>query len=77
MVAVPPVTAAANAEAAKTAQAPKPLGNRTIHLLDAMAYAPEAHRGHKMDVLGLLVKLPDEQRMAISSITMVAPTCSE
>jgi S-disulfanyl-L-cysteine oxidoreductase SoxD len=55
----------------------KTLGSKTIHLLDAMAYAPETHKGQKMSVRGLLVKLPDEQRMTISSITMVAPTCSE
>jgi hypothetical protein len=77
VVTVPPVTAAANAGAVKMPDAPKPLGSRTIHLLDAMAYSPETHQGHKMDVRGLLVKLPDEQRMAISSITMLAPTCRE
>jgi S-disulfanyl-L-cysteine oxidoreductase SoxD len=51
------------------------LGTHTIHLLDAVAYAPEAHRGHKMHVRGLLIKLPDEQRMTISSLEMVSPTC--
>ena len=64
-------------EAPKAPEAPKPLGTRTITLLDAMAYSPDAHKGHKMSVRGLLVKLPDEQRMTISSITMVAPACSE
>jgi cytochrome c5 len=73
----PPAAAVAAGEAPKAPEAPKPLGSRTIHLLDAMAYTPEAQRGHKVDVRGLLVKLPDEQRMTISSITMVAPTCSE
>ena len=63
--------------APKAAEAPKPLGSRTITLLDAMAYTPDAHKGHKMLVRGLLVKLPDEQRMTISAITMVAPTCSQ
>ena len=72
-----PVTATPNPPPATAPEPPKPLGARTIHLLDAMAYTPEAHKGHKMDVRGLLVKLPDEQRMTISSITMVAPNCSE
>jgi mono/diheme cytochrome c family protein len=57
--------------------AKQPLGSRSVRLLDAMAYAPETHKGQKMAVRGLLVKVPDEQRMTISSITMVAPTCSE
>jgi cytochrome c5 len=74
-VTVNPTPAAA--AAAPAAEAPKTLGTRTIHLLDAMAYTPEAHKGHKMLVRGLLVKLPDEQRMTISNFTMVAPTCSE
>ena len=54
-----------------------PLGTQTFHLLDAMAYAPDGHRGHKMYVRGLLIKLPGEQRMTISSFEMVAPTCRE
>jgi mono/diheme cytochrome c family protein len=75
VTATPPATAAAGGATAP--EPPKSLGSRTIHLLDAMAYTPEAHKGQKMDVRGLLVKLPDEQRMTISSITMVAPSCSE
>lgn len=55
----------------------KTLGTRTIHLLDAMAYSPDTHKGQKISLRGLLVKLSDEQRMTISSITVVAPTCSE
>jgi hypothetical protein len=63
-----PLTPAATAKA---------LGTQTFHLLDAMAYAPDGHNGHKMYVRGLLIKLPDEQRMTISSFEMVSPTCSE
>jgi hypothetical protein len=72
---VPVVTVPA-AEPSIAAAVPGPLGAQTFHLLDAMAYAPEAHKGHKMSVRGILIKLPDEQRITISSITMVAPTCS-
>jgi len=77
VVAVPPAAALAAGEAPKGPEPPKPLGSGTIALLDAMAYTPDAHKGHKMSVRGLLVKLPDEQRLTISSITMVAPACSE
>ena len=64
-------------------EAPKPsrdvtqitLAMQTFHLLDAMAYNPQAHVGHKMYVRGLLIKLPSEQRMTISSFEPVASTC--
>jgi hypothetical protein len=54
----------------------KGLGNHTFHLLDAMAYNPQSHAGHKMYVRGLLIKLPSEQRMTISSFESIAPSCS-
>jgi mono/diheme cytochrome c family protein len=54
-----------------------PLGTQTFHLLDAMAYAPDDHKGHKMNVRGLLIKLPGEQRITISSFEMVSPTCGD
>jgi cytochrome c5 len=53
------------------------LGTETFHLLDAMAYAPEAHKGQKVYVRGLLIKLPDEQRMTISAFETVSPSCTE
>jgi mono/diheme cytochrome c family protein len=71
--------AAAPSDAAASAHnaAATPLGSETLRLLDAIAYAPDAHRGHKMYVRGLLVKLAGEQRMTISAIEMVSPTCVE
>jgi len=51
------------------------LGTQQYHLLDAMAYTPESHKGHKVYVRGLLIKLPNEQRMTVSSLEMVAPAC--
>lgn len=52
-----------------------PLGTQTFHLLDAMAYPAAAHRGHKMYLRGLLIKLPDEQRLTISAFEMLSPGC--
>ena len=63
--------------ASTEAAAAKPAGTRTIHLVDAMAYAPDQHNGHTMYVRGLLITLPGEQRMTISSFEMVQPTCHE
>jgi cytochrome c5 len=54
-----------------------PLGTQTLRLVDAMAYAPDAHRGHKMYARGLLIKLPDETRLTISLLEMLAPSCAE
>jgi mono/diheme cytochrome c family protein len=59
------------------AAAAKPLGTQTIRLLDAMAYAPDDHKSQKMYVRGLLIRLPGEQRMTISSLEMVSPTCRD
>ena len=55
----------------------KALGTQTFHLLDAMAYSPDSHRGQKMYVRGLLIRMPSQQRMTISSMEMVAPTCPD
>jgi mono/diheme cytochrome c family protein len=71
-----PVVATPTATASPDTTA-KPLGTDTLHLVDAMAYAPEAHAGHKMYVRGLLIKLPDEARMTISALEMVSPSCGE
>jgi mono/diheme cytochrome c family protein len=67
--------------ASASASAPADLDSRTLgtqafRLLDAMAYSPESHKGHKMYVRGLLIKLPSEQRMTISSFEMIAPSCT-
>jgi hypothetical protein len=70
-----PVAAIPNAAA--PAAIAQPLGTGTLHLLDAMAYAPGDHKGHKMYVRGLLIRLPGEQRMTISAFEMVSPTCGE
>ena len=73
-----PVVAVPAASAPSTpAATEKPFGTQTVHLVDAMAYLPDDHRGHKMYVRGLLIKLPGEQRMTISAFEMVSRTCRE
>jgi mono/diheme cytochrome c family protein len=51
-------------------------GTETYHLLDAMAYAPEEHKGHTVYVRGLLIKLPGENRITISAFEMVSTSCA-
>jgi mono/diheme cytochrome c family protein len=73
-----PVAAASSASASPTlAAAAKPLGTQAFHLVDAMAYAPDDHRNQKIYVRGLLIKLPGEQRLTISALEMLSPTCRE
>jgi mono/diheme cytochrome c family protein len=55
----------------------RPLGTQQFHLLDAMAYNPESHKGEKMYVRGLLIKLPGELRMTISTFETLAPSCTK
>jgi cytochrome c5 len=57
--------------------AAKPRGTQTFRLLDAMAYAPNDHKGHTIYVRGLLIKLPGEQRITISAFEMVSATCTD
>ncbi|HKB10225.1 MAG TPA: cytochrome c [Vicinamibacterales bacterium] len=53
------------------------LGRETYRLLDAIAYAPEAHNGEKVYVRGLLIRLPEEQRITISALETLSPSCTE
>jgi mono/diheme cytochrome c family protein len=55
----------------------RPPGTQTFHLLDAMAYAPDGHKGKTMYVRGLLIKVAGEPRMAISTFVAVSPTCRD
>ena len=75
MASAPVVAAAASARS--TSAAATPLGTGTYHLLDAMAYAPDGHIGHKMYVRGLLIKVPGDERLTISAFEMVSPSCRD
>jgi mono/diheme cytochrome c family protein len=72
-----PIAAVPTASAPSTAARAGSLGARTFHLLDAMAYAPDDHKSQKMYVRGLLIRLPGEERLAISAFEMLSPTCRE
>jgi mono/diheme cytochrome c family protein len=71
-----PVVPAPASAGPVTAAGATPLGDETFHLVDAIAYAPQDHAGHKIYVRGLLVKLPGEQRMTISLFESLSPTCA-
>jgi cytochrome c5 len=50
-----PIGAVPSAPAAASTTIDMPLGMQTFHLLDAIAYAPDAHASQKMYVRGLLI----------------------
>ena len=70
-----PVAAAPSAAA--PAAMDRPLGTQTFQLLDAMAYAPDDHRGQTIYVRGLLIKQAGEPRLTISALETVSPTCRD
>lgn len=52
-----------------------PLGTRTFEL---MVYPdPADHDGHVMEVKGSLMRSPDGDRIAVSTLDMVASTCDD
>jgi cytochrome c553 len=74
----PPVVPSSAAQSQSApAGSDAPLGSLTFHLIDAMAYAPKNHAGHKMHVRGLLIRVPGEERLTISAFEMVSPACAD
>jgi len=71
----PAVTVAPTSATPAPAATAAPLGTQTFRLLDAIAYSPADHRGQKIYVRGLLIKLPGEQRLTISAFETLSPTC--
>ena len=50
-------------------------GRHTFELLNIYP-SPDDHEGHRMEVKGLLIRLPDRSRINVSSVAMVAPSCA-
>ncbi len=55
----------------------KPLGSQQIRLVGLLEMHPEEHKGHKVLVKGLLIKDAAGQRLNITSLTTVSPTCAK
>ena len=60
----------------KAAEA-KPLGSQQIRLIGMVEMHPDDHKGHKVLVKGLLIKDAAGQRLNITSLTTVSPTCAK
>ncbi|MCM3879686.1 MAG: c-type cytochrome [Vicinamibacterales bacterium] len=50
-------------------------GEYTFRLLDAFHYSPEPHNGHKVRVIGYMVRLGAEIRVNVQALQMVSATC--
>lgn len=53
----------------------RPLGTETLRLL-SLYPNPEPHKGHKVEVKGLLIRMPNETRINVSTWQVVAASCA-
>jgi S-disulfanyl-L-cysteine oxidoreductase SoxD len=66
-----PATLAASKEAEMT-----PLGTETFRLVSVTPFRPDSHRGHKVQVKGLLYRGPsNNNRLDVTSLQMLAVSC--
>jgi len=72
VVAKTPYTNEAAIKAAQT----KPLGTLQFGLIAIGMFSPDAHRGQKIAVKGLLIKDPKGDRLNVTSLQMVATMCA-
>jgi hypothetical protein len=63
-----------NAAALKDAET-RALGTQRLTLVGPGPFNPDAHKGHKMAVKGLLIKDPKGNRLNVTSLEMVAAAC--
>jgi len=55
----------------------RPSGSDTYLLVSATQFAPAAHQGHKVQAKGLLYRESSENRLNLTSLQMVAPSCAQ
>ena len=53
-----------------------PLGSGTVELMTSASQNPAAHKGHKVDARGFLIRRPAGDRINITGLETVAPDCS-
>lgn len=52
----------------------QPLGTQTFALMSVYP-GPDTHNGYKVEAKGFLIRLPDENRINVSSLGIIAPGC--
>ena len=63
-----------------SASSQKRLGTLIFRLADLEAvpdFAPDSHKGHKMQAKGYLVRQPSAERISLSSMEMLDSTCGQ
>ena len=51
------------------------LGSKTVRLVSANPFNPDAHKGHKMHAKGLIYHGPDRDRINLISLEMLSQSC--
>ena len=65
------------AAGAAPAVVPDGPGEFTFRLLDAISYNPDPHNGHKVRVMGYMVRLGAEIRVNVQSLEMIGASCGK
>jgi cytochrome c5 len=73
-----PVTTRDDASTPQTlaAAATRPLGDKTVRLLNSVPFKPEAHVGHRMEARGLIYNDAGNARLTVTSLQVASETCS-
>jgi hypothetical protein len=71
-----PVASSANAPAAKEIPATPPAGKNEFRLIGVSEFNLPAHKDHTVIVKGLLIKATPMNRVNVTSVTMVSPSCA-
>jgi hypothetical protein len=66
-----------NSSRAVKAAEDKALGKETYQLIGEEVFSPAKHLSEKVAVKGLLIKIGDENRINITSLQTIAPTCMQ
>jgi hypothetical protein len=72
-----PVPSSANAPAAKDVPTTAPVGRNQFKLIGVSEFNLPAHRGHTVLVKGLYIKATPVSRLNVTSVTMVAASCTD
>jgi len=67
----------ASTEAELKSSAAQPLGTRTFGLPDGASRSPDTHKGHKVEAKGFLDRKPAGDRLLLTSLQTVAPSCPD
>ena len=71
-----PVPSSANAPPARDIPSTPPAGKNEFKLIGVSEFNLPAHRDHTVILKGLFIKATPMSRLNITSVTMVAPTCT-